>query len=83
VNLTTHLHLVPRSRIRGDILPLPQYAFLARCSVKRKHGGNFLPFTFTRITNSQVVIFQGTANNIWTYEEGAGNYRKKMRWWSM
>jgi hypothetical protein len=34
--LTTHLHLVPRSRMRGAITPLPQQAFMALCSVKEK-----------------------------------------------
>jgi hypothetical protein len=29
-----HLHLVPRSRMRGAILPLPQYAFMAWCWLK-------------------------------------------------
>jgi hypothetical protein len=29
VNLTTHFQLVPRSRIRGSIHPLPAYAFMA------------------------------------------------------
>jgi len=29
MKLTTHLHLVLRSRIHGAILPLPQYAFMA------------------------------------------------------
>jgi hypothetical protein len=33
VKLTTHLQLVPML-MRGDISPLPQYAFMARCSVK-------------------------------------------------
>jgi hypothetical protein len=32
VKLTTHLHLVPRSRMHGAISPLPQYAFIVRCS---------------------------------------------------
>jgi len=32
--LTTLLYLVRRSRIRGAIPPLPQYAFIAWCSVK-------------------------------------------------
>jgi hypothetical protein len=36
-----YLHLVPRSRMRGAILPLPQYVFMAWCSVKRKHRDNF------------------------------------------
>jgi hypothetical protein len=35
VKLTTHLHLVPRWRIRGSIPALPQYAFMAWCSVKK------------------------------------------------
>jgi hypothetical protein len=34
VKLTAHLHLVPRSRMRGAIPPLPQYALLVWCSVK-------------------------------------------------
>jgi hypothetical protein len=34
VKLTTHLHLVLRSRMRGAIHPLPPYAFMAWCSVK-------------------------------------------------
>jgi hypothetical protein len=34
VNLTTHLHLVPRSRMRGAIHPLHQYAFMVCCTVE-------------------------------------------------
>jgi len=41
MNLTTHLHLVPRSRMCGVIPPLPQYASVAWCSVKKKHRDNF------------------------------------------
>jgi len=29
---------VPRSRSRGAIIPLPQYAFMAWCSVKKNTG---------------------------------------------
>jgi hypothetical protein len=39
--LTTQLHLVPRSRKLGALPPLPQHAFMAWCSVKKKHRGNF------------------------------------------
>jgi hypothetical protein len=39
VKLTTHLHLVPRSRMRRDIPSLPQYAFMAWCSVKKNTQG--------------------------------------------
>jgi hypothetical protein len=34
VKLTAHLHLVPKSIMRGAIPPLPQYAFMAWCSEK-------------------------------------------------
>jgi hypothetical protein len=47
VKLTTHLHLVSRSRRRGNILPLPQYVFMVWCLVK--HRDNFT-FTFTTVT---------------------------------
>jgi hypothetical protein len=40
--LTTHLHLVPRSRMRGATPPLPQYVFMAWCLVKHRDN-----FTFT------------------------------------
>jgi len=39
VKLTTHLlNLVPRSRTRRSKPPLPQYAFMAGCSVKKIKG---------------------------------------------
>jgi hypothetical protein len=34
VKLTTRLHLVPRSRMHGAILPLLLYAFMVWCPVK-------------------------------------------------
>jgi hypothetical protein len=44
IKLTTHLHLVLRSRIRGTIPPFPQYTFIVWCSVE-KHMDNFtLPY---------------------------------------
>jgi hypothetical protein len=50
--LTRHLHLVPRSRMLGAIPSLPQYAFMAWCSVKRTHRYNF---TFTHVTSNMTV----------------------------
>jgi hypothetical protein len=41
VKLTTHFHIVPRSIMRGAIPLLPQYYFVAWCSVKIKYRGNF------------------------------------------
>jgi hypothetical protein len=51
VKLTTHLHLVPRSRLHGAIPPLPQYVFIAWCLVK--HRDNFT-FTFLPFTTNTV-----------------------------
>jgi len=42
VKLTTHIHLVPRSRMREAIPPLPLYAFIASCSVKSAEATSFL-----------------------------------------
>jgi hypothetical protein len=38
VKLTTHLHIVPRSRLRGAIPLPPEYAFTAWCSIKKITG---------------------------------------------
>jgi hypothetical protein len=45
VKLTTHLHLVPSRRMSETLRPLPQYAFVAWYSVKKRHRNNF-PFPF-------------------------------------
>jgi hypothetical protein len=42
VKPTTRLHLVPRSRMRGSVAPLPEYS-MAWCSVKKMHRDNFTP----------------------------------------
>jgi hypothetical protein len=47
VNLTTHLHLVPRSRMGGAIHPLSHYAFMAWYLVNHRDT-----FTFTFYTKS-------------------------------
>jgi hypothetical protein len=46
MKLTTHLHLGLRSRMRGAIPPLPQYAFMAWCSVKSTGTTLPLPLLF-------------------------------------
>jgi hypothetical protein len=46
VKLTTHLHLVPRSKNDGAIPPLLQYAFMVWCLVKSTGTTLPLPFTF-------------------------------------
>jgi hypothetical protein len=54
VKLTTHLHVVPRSRMRGARPPLPQYVFIAWCLVK--HRDNFT-FTFAFTSTSHMSSF--------------------------
>jgi len=44
VKLTTHLHRVSGLRMHGAILPLPQHAFIAWCSVKAQ--GQLLPLPY-------------------------------------
>jgi len=46
VNLTTQLHLLPRSRIFGVIPPLPQYVFMAWFSVKAQGQLYLLPYVY-------------------------------------
>jgi hypothetical protein len=36
MKLTTHLHLIPRLRMRGAIPPLLQHVFMALCLIKRQ-----------------------------------------------
>jgi hypothetical protein len=57
-----HSHLVPRSIMRGAILPLPQYVFMAWCLVK--HRDNFI-FTFTLKTRGKFVL-------IWDFRQRIG-----------
>jgi hypothetical protein len=51
VKLTTHLHLVSRSRMCGAI-QFPQYAFTAWCSVKST--GTTLPLPYHKHTSSGI-----------------------------
>jgi hypothetical protein len=48
--------------MRGAIPPLPQYDFMAWCSVKKKYRGKF---TFTFRTNTSVLTY-------FTFEVGKG-----------
>jgi hypothetical protein len=54
VKLTTHLHLVPRSKNEWSYTSTPQYTFMAWCSVK--HRDNFT-FTFTFTFRLIEVVF--------------------------
>jgi hypothetical protein len=50
VKLTTHLHIVPRSKMRGAIHLLHQYTFMAWCLVKQSDNFTFT-FTFKVLSN--------------------------------
>jgi len=57
VKLTIHHHLVPRSIMSGATPPLPQFAFMVWCSVKKAQGKRylFLPFICIRVANLQLL----------------------------
>jgi hypothetical protein len=48
-------HLVPRSRKRGTIPPLPQYAFMVWCLVK--HRDNFTFYLYTYMFSCSLYLF--------------------------
>jgi hypothetical protein len=58
MKLTTQLHLVPRPRTRGAILPLPQYASIV---AQLKHRDTFTSFSLA--INLEVPEKVG---NFWT-----------------
>jgi hypothetical protein len=64
--LTTHLHLVPRSRMRGAIPPAPHYVFMAWFSVFFKKKAQWqLYFTFIPfMTISQFNLYNTCRWNI-------------------
>jgi len=66
VNLTSHLHLVPRSRMRGAILPLPQYVFMAWCLVKSTGTTLPLPFFFSYLEFSAKVLSEAVCKYMGT-----------------
>jgi hypothetical protein len=62
VKLTTHLHLVPRSRMRGTIPPLPQYVFMAWRLVQ--HRDSFSTrYSFHIMYRSNILIFLTLSRN--------------------
>jgi len=73
VKLTTHLHLVPKLRIRGAIPPLPQYD-MAWCSVKAQ--GLKTPLTYL-VTSAAYQIIKVT--HITQISEHCPVYRCHMR----
>jgi hypothetical protein len=65
VKLTTHLHLVPRSKKNGAIPPLPQYAFMAWCLVKKAQGQLYLYLSLSR---DDITVYNPTAPVLaWQY----------------
>jgi len=58
VKLTTHFHPLPRSRMRGAILPLPQYIFMLWCSVKKAQGQLYLYLCLITLTLETLMNFE-------------------------
>jgi hypothetical protein len=46
VILTTHLHIVPKSRMRGAIPPLSQYVFMLWCLAKHRDNFTFYLYLY-------------------------------------
>jgi len=49
---TTHLILMPRSRMRGAIHPLPQCVFMAWCLVKHRDNFTFMAYNHLGVCSS-------------------------------
>jgi len=56
VKLTIHRHLVPRSRMYSAITPLPQYAFMAWCLVKKNNIRNSSVSMVTRLRAGRLEL---------------------------
>jgi hypothetical protein len=71
VKLTTRLHLVPRSSMRGAIPPLSQYVLMVWCLVKHKDNFTFLPLiNAEKSTNhdvSRLTISSSSNDSIYVY----------------
>jgi hypothetical protein len=66
VKLTTHLHLVPRSRMRGAIRPLPHTSFMAWHLVKHREKFAFIFFTFM-LWVSRLLYHEGRDRSVPIY----------------
>jgi hypothetical protein len=53
MKLTTHLHVVPMSRMRGAILPFSQYVFMRWCVYIST--GTFLVLKLPRAKNEETL----------------------------
>jgi hypothetical protein len=64
VKLTIHLYLVPRSRKRRAIPPIPQYVFMAWCLVKHRENFYFTCGEYSRKykENNDCVQFVSAIN---------------------
>jgi hypothetical protein len=76
----THFHVMPRSKMRRDTLPLPQYAFMTWCSVKAQGQLYLLPLLYLNMKNrdSSVGIALGYGlddrSSRVRFPAGAGNF---------
>jgi hypothetical protein len=93
VKLTTHLHLVPRSKNAWSYTSTPQYAFMAWCSVKRSAGTNlplpsyFLPLYITahcfRSTDLPSVGDKIFGSHVWVLKKFPARLLKNFICWNL
>jgi hypothetical protein len=68
VKLTTHLHLVPRSKNEWSYTSTPHYAFMAWCLVKHRNNFTFIFYFIIK------MIISGTRRGV-GYIAGMGEMR--------
>jgi hypothetical protein len=66
VKLTTHLHLVPRSRMSGAIPPFPLYIFMAWCLVKHRDNFTLLYLVAVVACRKQLQLQSGDSHPTWS-----------------
>jgi hypothetical protein len=67
VKLTTHLHLVARSKSEWSYTSTSQYAFMAWCSVKHRDFtfyGCFLPVSAVAVRNGKIFKIVGIIDTL-------------------
>jgi hypothetical protein len=77
VKLTTHPHLVPKSRMRGAIPPFPRYVFMAWWLVKHRDNFSFYLY-LCWVSGARIVQWYSTRLQVgWSggrVPAGAGNF---------
>jgi hypothetical protein len=69
VNLTTHLHLVPRSKDERNYTSIPQYVFMAWCLVKHRDKFTFYLLSFGYESRCVTFLFMSAVEYLLDNQE--------------